>query len=163
MSGKGGGPPDISGMTSLKVDCSDPHDVPDKWNIDDLKSLFEKHGEIGDIFIPKDRDSGRLRPFGFVRFFSKKDAEAAIDALDGHKLQGIPLKVAIATKTRDEAFTRIQERKARSPSRGRSRSRSDSRRRRRSPSKKRRQRSDSRSSPPRRRGKDSRSRGRRRR
>merc|ERR1712039_1034703 len=97
-----------------KVDCTDPTNLPDKWNTDDIRNLFEKHGEIGDIFIPKDRETGRLRPFAFVRYFNDADADAAIRDLDGYKLEGVEITVMKATKSRDEAFAKT----ARPPARG---------------------------------------------
>merc|ERR1711879_199784 len=124
------------------------HNLPDKWNKEDLTSLFEKFGEIGDVFIPRDRDTGRDRPFGFLRFYKEADAEDAIKELDGTRLGGVEITVAKAQKSRSEAF---QAQKAaeqfhqnrRSDGGGRNRGRSDSRRtRRRSPSR-RKQRHDS--------------------
>ena len=48
--GRGGGPPpDITKMVSLKVDG-----LSHRTSIDDLESLFEKYGRIGDVYIPKD-------------------------------------------------------------------------------------------------------------
>ena len=40
----------------------------------DLMDLFGTHGEIEDIYIAKDRDSGRPRGFAFVTFSNKKEA-----------------------------------------------------------------------------------------
>ena len=46
--------------------------------LQDLKEVFEKYGEVGDVFIPSDRETGRTRGFAFVRFYDKKDAEVII-------------------------------------------------------------------------------------
>ena len=40
--------------------------------------MFEKYGEVGDVFIPSDRETGRTRGFAFVRFYDKKDAEVRV-------------------------------------------------------------------------------------
>ena len=65
--GRGGGPPpDITKMVSLKVDG-----LSHRTSIDDLESLFEKYGRIGDVYIPKDYRTKESRGFGFVRFYSK--------------------------------------------------------------------------------------------
>lgn len=142
------GPPDISGMISLKVDLSDPHKMPDKWNKDELKALFEKYGEIGDVFIPRDRNTGQDRPFCFVRFYKEDDAEDAIKALDGYKLQGADIAVSKAKKSREEAFAATRA-EGYGDDRGRGRGRSDSRRRSRRSPPRRGRRADSRSrSPP---------------
>ena len=36
-------------------------------NADDMAPLFEKYGDIGDIYFPTERGSGRSRGFAFVR------------------------------------------------------------------------------------------------
>ena len=67
--GEGGGrgpPPDITKMVSLKVDG-----LSHRSTIEDLESLFEKYGRIGDVYIPKDYRTKESRGFGFVRFYSK--------------------------------------------------------------------------------------------
>ena len=49
----------------------------------DLRPLFEKYGEIGDIYLPMDRESGRSRGFGFVRYHERRDAE--VEIIDGRE------------------------------------------------------------------------------
>jgi len=63
-------PEDVDKMTSLRVG-----NIPFKTHQEDLKEVFEKYGEVGDVFIPSDRETGRTRGFAFVRFYDKKDAE----------------------------------------------------------------------------------------
>ena len=41
----------------------------------DLQPLFEKYGDVGDVYIPLERGSGRSRGFAFVRYYDKRDAE----------------------------------------------------------------------------------------
>ncbi|KAF6029567.1 hypothetical protein EB796_012136 [Bugula neritina] len=55
-------PPAITGMTSLKVD-----NLTYRTSTDDLKRVFDKYGEIGDIYIPRDAYSMESRGFAFVR------------------------------------------------------------------------------------------------
>lgn len=64
------------------------------WAIttDQLKELFSQHGEVDDAIVMMDRDTGRSRGFGFVTM-SDADAQSAIDALDGHEIEGRPLRV----------------------------------------------------------------------
>jgi RNA recognition motif-containing protein len=45
----------------------------------DLKTHFEKYGELMDIFIPRERYTQKSRGFGFVTFKDVRDAEDAID------------------------------------------------------------------------------------
>ena len=35
--------------------------------VEDLMPLFEKYGEVGDVYMPKERETGRSRGFAFVR------------------------------------------------------------------------------------------------
>jgi len=65
-------PDDVESMTSLRVG-----NIPYKTHQDDLREVFEKFGDVGDVFIPTDRESGRPRGFAFVRFIHKRDAEVS--------------------------------------------------------------------------------------
>ena len=44
----------------------------------DLLPLFEKYGDVGDIYLPIERGSGRSRGFAFVRYYDKRDAEVSV-------------------------------------------------------------------------------------
>merc|ERR1719431_1736577 len=83
-------PDDVESMTSLRVG-----NIPYKTHQDDLREVFEKFGDVGDVFIPTDRESGRPRGFAFVRFYNKKDAEDAMDELNGRQFDGRDLRVSI--------------------------------------------------------------------
>jgi len=61
--------------------------LPDDITERELKKLFEKFGEIGDVFVPRFRDSNRGRGFAFVRFFEKRDRDECIDELERHPLE----------------------------------------------------------------------------
>ncbi|HUF78986.1 MAG TPA: hypothetical protein VMR44_08725, partial [Thermoanaerobaculia bacterium] len=53
-------------------------------------------GEIQDIFIPSDRETGRPRGFAFVEFATEEGAARAIELFDGHELSGRALRVNAA-------------------------------------------------------------------
>ncbi len=59
----------------------------------ELTELFREFGEVGDVFIPTDRDSGRPRGFAFVDLADDAAAKAAIEKLDGYELGGRNLRV----------------------------------------------------------------------
>ena len=44
---------------------------------------FTKFGPISDVFLPKDRNTGEMRGFGFVTFEEVRDCEDAIAEMDG--------------------------------------------------------------------------------
>ncbi|KAL7741489.1 hypothetical protein ACLKA6_000809 [Drosophila palustris] len=141
--GAGGGarpPPRIDGMVSLKVDNLTYRTTPE-----DLRRVFERCGEVGDIYIPRDRYTRESRGFAFVRFYDKRDAEDALEAMDGRMLDGRELRVQMARYGRPSSPTRRNSSSSRrgaglgagagggSGGRRRSRSRSPVRRRSRSP------------------------------
>ncbi|XP_013399253.1 serine/arginine-rich splicing factor 2 isoform X2 [Lingula anatina] len=92
MSGGYGRPPqNVDDMASLKVDNLTYRTTPE-----DLRRSFEKYGDVGDVYIPRDRFTRESRGFAFVRFYDKRDAEDAMDAMDGAIMDGRELRVQMA-------------------------------------------------------------------
>jgi cold-inducible RNA-binding protein len=60
---------------------------------DELRKLFEVHGQVDRVSIMTDRDTGRSRGFGFVEMTSSEDGEKAIAALNGTQIGGRTLNV----------------------------------------------------------------------
>jgi RNA recognition motif-containing protein len=60
---------------------------------EDLQALFEAHGAVSDVFIVKDRESGRPRGFAFVTMEEKSAMDAAIEALNGEEFMGRNLAI----------------------------------------------------------------------
>lgn len=67
-----------------------------KLTENDLLDAFSPHGEVMQVRIILDRETGRPRGFGFVTMASEEDAQKAIDALNGQNIEGRPLTVNIA-------------------------------------------------------------------
>ncbi|EOD23470.1 hypothetical protein EMIHUDRAFT_239549 [Emiliania huxleyi CCMP1516] len=63
----------MSDLISLKVD-----NFPFETTTNELTDLFSKYGEVKDCYLPKDHATGNSRGFGFVRFGSQDEADAAI-------------------------------------------------------------------------------------
>ena len=59
---------------------------------DDIRTQFSNFGEVISVNLITDRETGRLRGFGFVEM-DDEGANAAIQALDGKELGGRTLKV----------------------------------------------------------------------
>ena len=72
------------------------------WNTDESKlaESFGQMGEVAEVKIITDRDSGRSRGFGFVTFTSSEDAKRAMERFDGKELDGRNLKVNFAEERR---------------------------------------------------------------
>jgi RNA recognition motif-containing protein len=60
---------------------------------DELRQMFEAHGQVDRVSIMTDRDTGRSRGFGFVEMASNEDGEKAITALNGSQTGGRTLNV----------------------------------------------------------------------
>jgi len=68
------------------------------WNVDEewLRRAFESFGELSDVRIMTDRETGRSRGFGYVEFSKPADAKAAYDAMRGTEMDGRNINVDYA-------------------------------------------------------------------
>lgn len=59
-----------------------------------VRSLFEQNErKVEEVTLITDRDTGRLRGFGFVEMGNSEDADKAIQELNGHEMDGRALNV----------------------------------------------------------------------
>jgi RNA recognition motif-containing protein len=75
--------------------------LPFEASQDDVRDLFAEHGQVDDVALINDRDTGRPRGFGFVEMPDQAAAQNALGALDGFEFGGRRLKVNEA-KPRDD-------------------------------------------------------------
>lgn len=76
--------------------------LPFKISSNELQDVFEEFGEVEDLVIITDRETGRSKGFGFVTFGNEESAKKAL-ALDGKEIQGRQIRVNIAKeKEKDE-------------------------------------------------------------
>jgi RNA recognition motif-containing protein len=66
--------------------------LPFSTNDDEIRNLFSAHGTVNNVSLITDRETGRLRGFGFVEM-DDDGARAAMQALNGKELDGRALKV----------------------------------------------------------------------
>ena len=59
----------------------------------EIRELFEAHGTVTDVFIVKDRESGRPRGFAFVSMETVEEMNAAIEGLNGVEFSGRALTI----------------------------------------------------------------------
>ena len=59
----------------------------------ELRDLFGQYGEVGEVALPTDRETGRPRGFGFVEMSNDDAAREAIKAIDGQDVGGRAVKV----------------------------------------------------------------------
>ena len=58
-----------------------------------LEEMFSAHGSVQSAQVIMDRETGRSKGFGFVEMGSPAEAEAAINALNGHENNGRAMTV----------------------------------------------------------------------
>src|SRR5690606_17963401 len=59
----------------------------------DVRDLFAEHGQVNEVAIITDRDTGQPRGFGFVEMPSDNEATTAITKLNGFDMGGRQLNV----------------------------------------------------------------------
>jgi hypothetical protein len=67
--------------------------LPFNATVDDVRSAFEGVGEVSDVHLVMDRETGRARGFAFVTMGSDEAAQTAIAQLNNALLGGRPLRV----------------------------------------------------------------------
>ena len=69
-------------------------------NAETVRTLFAEVGEVTDVHVVTDRETGRSRGFAFVTMGSDAEAARAITALNGTVLEGRALRVNEAEERR---------------------------------------------------------------
>jgi len=68
---------------------------------DELRDTFGEFGEVSDVHIVTDRETGRSRGFAFVEMADDDASEKAIEALNGKDVEGRSLTVNVARPRED--------------------------------------------------------------
>lgn len=65
------------------------------YNTDEeaLRQAFSQYGQVDNVNIVRDRDTGQPRGFAFVEMANDSEAETAMQQLNGHPLDGRNLTV----------------------------------------------------------------------
>jgi len=75
--------------------------LPYSVNEDQLREKFAEFGEVEEVALPTDRETGRARGFGFVTMNDDSQARTAIDEINGTEMDGRTLTVNEARPRRD--------------------------------------------------------------
>ena len=70
----------------------------------EIRGAFEAHGEVQEVSMIRDRDTGRSKGFAFVEMPTGTEAEAAIGALNGQEFGGRPITVNEARPRQERSF-----------------------------------------------------------
>lgn len=96
-------------FSRLFIVCSKNHTVQD------LLPSFEKHGQVEDLYMPKDRNTGMSKGIAFVKYSKTSSAAAAIQDLHMKSISkdSKPIKVMVSSDksgpphTNEEKFKRL--------------------------------------------------------
>ena len=67
--------------------------IPYSVTEDDLSGVFADYGTVKRVYLPTDRETGRMRGFGFVEMANEAEEDQAIETLDGAEWMGRELRV----------------------------------------------------------------------
>ena len=67
--------------------------IPFKASEDELRELFEQHGDVSSVKIILDKETNRSRGFGFIEMADGDSGQQAIDELNGYSFLGKELVV----------------------------------------------------------------------
>jgi RNA recognition motif-containing protein len=70
--------------------------IPFSTTEETLVELFSQHGNVVDAALIVDRMSGRSKGIAFITFETEDEAKAAIEALNGHEIEGRAIIVNVA-------------------------------------------------------------------
>jgi len=56
-------------------------ELPENVQEQELRDAFDRWGKIGDVWIPKDHDTGRTRGFAFVRYYKRDDRDDCLESV----------------------------------------------------------------------------------
>ena len=71
---------------------------------EDLREVFAEYGAVKRVYLPTDRETGRMRGFGFVEMNTDDEEDKAIETLDGAQWMGRNLKVNKAKPRENNSF-----------------------------------------------------------
>ncbi|RAL48747.1 unnamed protein product [Cuscuta campestris] len=94
--------PDTSAAAS-QVKALYVKNIPENTPTEQLKELFERHGEVTKVVTPPARSGGK-RDFGFVHFAERSSALKAIKETEKYEINGQVLEVVLAKPQTDKKF-----------------------------------------------------------
>jgi len=70
--------------------------LPYKVRSAELTQMFAQFGTVVEAIVIEERQTGRSKGFGFVTFETEEEAQAAVNAMNGHEVEGRALVVNVA-------------------------------------------------------------------
>ncbi|KAK4743511.1 hypothetical protein SAY87_001512 [Trapa incisa] len=70
--------------------------IPENTTIEQLKELFQRHGEVVKVVMPPSKSGSNKRDFGFVHFAERASALKAVKDTEKYEIDGHMLEVVLA-------------------------------------------------------------------
>jgi RNA recognition motif-containing protein len=80
---------------------------------EELRALFEAYGDVAEVRVITDRETGRSRGFAFVEMANEAEARAAIEGLNEKEHMGRALRINEAQPRKDGGGGGRRERRPR--------------------------------------------------
>ncbi|XP_047337784.1 heterogeneous nuclear ribonucleoprotein Q-like [Impatiens glandulifera] len=77
--------------------------IPENTSTEQVKQLFEHHGEITKVIMPPPKLGGK-RDFGFVHYAERSSALKAIEEMEKYEIDGQKLEVCLSKPQSDKKF-----------------------------------------------------------
>lgn len=71
---------------------------------DDLQGVFDKYGHVSHVKVIRDHDTQVSKGFGFVKFDTQDEANAAVEGVNGEDINGSQISVQISRPRRNDGF-----------------------------------------------------------
>ncbi|KAJ4955278.1 hypothetical protein NE237_012061 [Protea cynaroides] len=78
--------------------------LPDNTTPEQLKELFQQHGEVTKVVLPPAKAGQSKRDFGFIHFAERSSALKAVKETEKHEIAGHALDVSLAKPQNDKKF-----------------------------------------------------------
>ena len=76
--------------------------LPFSANEDDVREMFEEYGDVHSVNLIKDRDTGRLKGFGFIEM-DQNGGQAAIEGLNDTEYEHRNIAVSQAREKKERS------------------------------------------------------------
>lgn len=74
--------------------------IPYELSEGDIVCVFSQYGEILEISLSRDKETGKSRGFGFLKYEDPRSCELAVDNLNGAAIVGRRIKVSFANNVK---------------------------------------------------------------
>ncbi|KAK4787174.1 hypothetical protein SAY86_011007 [Trapa natans] len=88
--------PGVETIELIKVKALYVKNIPENTTIEQLKELFQRHGEVVKVVMPPSKSGSNKRDFGFVHFAERASALKAVKDTEKYEIDGHMLEVVLA-------------------------------------------------------------------